>query len=232
MGGFASWTTMQSSSLLIVFRVSLWVFIITVRSTLPTLGDYFISLLVCQFDWRFIDRSLRSYVINREVWFTSLSCTLVQIAYDKLWEGKPERSWWVCSHLTNHNVPTLLLMYSSLSFLPSSIPVSAPTLPWHPWAFDNSKTLVLTLSLTEKHILFGFKWCRSSLFYEQLITAYYERLHYLTVLKNIMLVRSKNIILSVQVFYSFNNKENLLFWKWRVCHLKCSVLIILTETGA
>lgn len=153
----------------IVFNVSLWVFVAVVgkhlthtRWLLFSFADMSVYWLV---DWRFIDRLIRLYIINGELWFTLISCSLVKIAYDELWEGKPERSWWVCSNLTNHNVPTLLLMYSSLSFLPSSIPVSAFALPWHPSAFDNSKTLVLTLSLTEKHILFGFKWCRSSLFY-------------------------------------------------------------------
>lgn len=69
-------------------------------------------------NWRLIDRLIRLYTINGELWFTLTSCNLVKIAYDKLWEGKPERSWWVCTNLTNHNVPTLLFMYSSLSFLP------------------------------------------------------------------------------------------------------------------
>lgn len=141
---------------------------------------------------------IRVYVINRRLWLLIKSYSLVKSAYDRL-ERKAKGTimyllYFSCIH--------------SLSSLSSSIPVLVPILPWHACTFDNSKTLVLTLYFTEKHILWVFKWCRSSLFFQQLITAYYKRLHCLTVLENTILVSSKNIILSVQVSFSFNNNGN------------------------
>lgn len=62
------------------------------RWLLYSFGDVSVYWLV---DWRFIGRLIRLYVINGELWFTLTSCSLVKIAYVELWEGKPERSWWV-----------------------------------------------------------------------------------------------------------------------------------------